>query len=247
MHRCFIEPDRWNEHQIAPSTKEAHHLRDVLRAEDGDNVTLFDGRGHEAHAVVQIDATGDLLLLVNKVQTVAERAFDIILVQAVPKGSRMDTLVEKATELGVARIIPIITDRSVVRLDSKQAAKRADRWDRIARSAAKQCGTQWLPQIDPVCNFADALSLTSEFDALLLGSLVNGVQPLHVVTESLKTRNPRSVAVMIGPEGDFTPSETDAAVESGAIPVSFGGLTLRVETAALYIASVLAHEFLWRS
>jgi len=187
-----------------------------------------------------------LTLEVSEIGSAAQRACDIALIQAIPKGARMDLVIEKATELGVARIIPVITDRSVVRLDAKQARKRAGRWDRIALSASKQCGTPWLPEIDPVQSYSRAIERLGEFDAVLLGSLVEGTQPLRTVIDSLREQAPASIAVIIGPEGDLTPGETDAAVEAGARPVSFGDLTLRVETAALYAASVLAHEFLWR-
>ncbi len=245
MHRCFIEPERWAEGQIAPSDSEIHHLRDVLRAEDGDAVTVFDGAGRQARACVRIDADDGLVLDVAEIVAVAERLVELVLIQAIPKGSRMDMIVEKATELGVARIISVVSDRGVVRLDARQAKKRAARWGRIARSASKQCGTPWIPRIDPVQSYASALTQIAEFDAVLLGSLVEGVKPLHEVIDALRDRSPSSIAVIIGPEGDLTQSEISSALEAGAVPVSFGGLTLRVETAALYAASVLAHEFLW--
>ncbi len=246
MHRCFIEPGRWADGGILPSDAEAHHLRDVLRAEDGDTVAVFDGAGREARATVRLAADGMLTLEVSEIGSAAQRACDIALIQAIPKGARMDLVIEKATELGVARIIPVITDRGVVRLDAKQARKRAERWKRIARSASKQCGTPWLPVIDPAQPYGRAIDRLGEFDAVLLGSLVEGTQPLRMVIDSLREQAPASIAVIIGPEGDLTPAETAAAMEAGARPVSFGDLTLRVETAALYAASVLAHEFLWR-
>ncbi len=246
MHRCFIEPEKWAEGEIRPSDSETHHLRDVLRAEDGDLITVFDGAGRQARATIRINPAGDLALDVSEVVPVAERAVELVLIQAIPKGARMDLVVEKATELGVARIIPVVTDRGVVRLDAKQAGKRATRWDRIARSASKQCGTPWIPQIEAVQSYAGAVKRTPEFDAVLLCSLVEGVEPLRDVIARLQLQAPTSIAVIIGPEGDLTPSEISDAIEAGAVPVSLGGLTLRVETAALYAASVLAHEFLWR-
>jgi 16S rRNA (uracil1498-N3)-methyltransferase len=246
MHRCFIEPERWREQLIEPSADEAHHLRHVLRVADGDVVTVFDGAGLEAHATVRCDSAGGLLLAVQGATHAAQRPFDLVLIQAVAKGSRMDLIVEKATELGVARLIPVVTDRVIVRLDAAQALKRVDRWERVAKSAAKQCGTPWLPQIDAVQPFSDALQQVSEFDAVLLGSLAEGVQPFHVAVPAVRAKAPKSVAVIIGPEGDLTPEEMASALKAGSIPVSFGGLTLRAETAAIYALSVLSYEFLWR-
>ena len=247
MHRCFIEPERWREQLIEPSADEAHHLRHVLRVGDGDVVTVFDGAGLEAHAMVRCDSDGGLLLAVQGPTThAAKRPFDLVLIQAVPKGSRMDLIVEKATELGVARLIPVVTDRVIVRLDAAQALKRVVRWERVAKSAAKQCGTPWLPRIDAVQSFSGALQQLSEFDAVLLGSLAEGVQPFHVALPAVRAKSPKTVAVIIGPEGDLTPEELASALKAGSIPVSFGGLTLRAETAAIYALSVLSYEFLWR-
>ena len=245
MHRCFIDPERWEAGCIRPSASETHHLQHVLRAEDGDAVMVFDGVGHQARASVCIEGN-ELVLAVAAIAKVEKRACNLSLIQAIPKGARMDLIVEKATELGVARITPVITDRGVVRLDTKQACKRAERWNRIALSASKQCGTPWIPQIDKAQSYRNALRGLSGVDAVLIGSLSEGVRPLYEIVELLRPNAPRSIAVIIGPEGDLTSAETAAAVEVGALPVSFGGLTLRVETAALYAASVLAYEFLWR-
>jgi 16S rRNA (uracil1498-N3)-methyltransferase len=103
-----------------------------------------------------------------------------------------------------------------------------------------------MPEIEPVQTLAEALEALPGVDAVLLGSLVEGVQPLHVTLESVRATPPKSIAVIIGPEGDLTPTETQAALAAGALPVSFGDLTLRAETAALYALSVLSYEFLWR-
>ncbi|MBT3194660.1 MAG: 16S rRNA (uracil(1498)-N(3))-methyltransferase [Verrucomicrobia bacterium] len=246
MHRCYIEPERWQVDVIEPSADEAHHLRHVLRAEDGDAVAVFDGEGLEARAIVRCQPGGQLLLDVQSTAEAAQRPFELILIQAIPKGSRMDLIVEKATELGIARLVPVVTDRVIVRLNADQARKRGERWSRVAKSAAKQCGTQWMPEIEPVQTLAEALEALPGVDAVLLGSLVEGVQPLHVTLESVRATPPKSIAVIIGPEGDLTPTETQAALAAGALPVSFGDLTLRAETAALYALSVLSYEFLWR-
>lgn len=245
MHRCFIEPERWHASQIEPSPEEARHLRQVLRAEVGDAVTVFDGAGLEAQATVKLNAAGELVLAVAQTREAARRPFDLVLIQAIPKGSHMDLIVEKATELGVSRIIPVISDRVIVRLDSVQARKRGMRWERVVKSAAKQCGTPWLPQVDAVQSFAAVVDALSEFDAVLLGSLAEGVEPLANAIQTLHAQSPKTIAVMIGPEGDLTPDESAAALAAGATPVSFGGLTLRAETAAFYALSVLSYEFLW--
>ncbi len=243
MHRCFIESKRWHEEMIVPAESEAHHLLHVMRAEEGDRVEVFNGDGLEAEAVVRHDAQHGLVLDVQVKKEAASRPFDITLIQAIPKGSRSDLIIEKATEMGITRIIPVISERVIVRLKGKQAEKRLERWSRVAKSAAKQCGTKWLPQIDDICSYDKVLSQFSEFDAVLLGSLVDGVKPLRTVIQELHHRKPKSIAIIVGPEGDLTPTEIEASLNAGAIPVSFGNLVLRAETAAIYALSVLSYEF----
>ena len=243
MHRVFIETKRWNEEMIVPAEPEAHHLMHVMRAEEGERIEVFNGEGLEAEAIVRYDSAKQLVLDVQIEKNATTRPFDITLIQAIPKGSHSDLIIEKATELGISRIIPIISERVIVRLKDKQAEKRIERWNRVAKSAAKQCGTKWLPQIDDICSFKNVLNQLSQFDAVLLGSLVDGVKPLYTVIQELHVSKPKSIAVIIGPEGDLTPGEIDAALTAGAIPASFGNLVLRAETAAIYALSILSYEF----
>lgn len=246
MHRCLIEFDELTEAVIVPSESEAHHLLHVLRAEEGDAVAVFNGKGVEADAVVHINGQNGLELVVKGIKEASLRAFDLTLIIAIPKGSRSDLIFEKATELGIARIIPVITERVIVRLKGKQAGRRVERWERVAKSAAKQCGTKWLPQIDAIQSFDKVLENLSQFDAVLLGSLADGVKPLKAAAQELQKRELKSLAVIIGPEGDLTAEEIESALNAGAIPVSFGDLTLRTETAAIFALSVLSYEFLWQ-
>ena len=246
MRRCFVNAEYWHGDAIMLPDSEAHHLLHVLRIDAGERVCVFDGKGREAVALVRRGEDGSIELTADEIRDVVPRAFALTLICAVVKGSRGDVIFEKATELGVARIIPVMTERVVVRFNEMQAAKRVKRWNRIAASAAKQCGTPWLPKIDNVSDYHDVLAASRKFDAVLIGSLSDGSRPLKDVAAELHNRTEfKSLAVIIGPEGDLTADEERAALEAGAIPVSFGGLTLRAETAALYAASVLAYEFLW--
>lgn len=243
MHRCFIEAKNWDKEQIVPSQSEAHHLLHVMRAEEGDRVEVFNGDGLEAEVVIRYDSADQLVLDVQLERKASARPFDLTLIQAIPKGARSDLIVEKATEMGVSRIIPIISERTIVRIKDKQAEKRVERWKRVAKSAAKQCGTKWLPQIDNIRSLDSALENLVEFDAVLLGSLADDAEHFREAIQKIKELNPKSLAIIIGPEGDLTPSEIDNAIKAGAIPVSFGDLTLRAETAAIYALSVLSYEF----
>ena len=243
MHRCHAAPERWEaDGGIRLSARESHHLATVMRVPEGTRVAVFDGAGRTAEARVERIAPDAVLLRVLPgTQATAADGTQIILVQALPKGGRMDDIVVKCTEIGAAAIMPVVTDRCVARLAPDQAAKRLARWERLAVSAAKQCQTPALPAIAPVGRLKDIPF--DLFDACLVATLAPGLVPLQTAIERLLPRRPARVAVVIGPEGDLTPDETAALVAGGAVAVTFGPNTLRTDTAAIYAVAVLTHAF----
>jgi 16S rRNA (uracil1498-N3)-methyltransferase len=239
MHRCFIVNERWAITPLIPSAEEAHHILHVLRARDGERIRIFNGEGREADAILHCTADGALPALeIENMRSAPQRVFEIILLQAILKGNRMELLIEKATELGVGRIVPVTTSRVIPRFDAAQGRQKRERWERIAVSAAKQCGTPWLPVIEPPVSLQDAMRKTA--GPLLLASLADNTSPLAAVIDELRTDTPSAVTVIIGPEGDLTADETQGLIAAGARPVSLGKLTLRAETAAIYAVSALA-------
>jgi 16S rRNA (uracil1498-N3)-methyltransferase len=163
----------------------------------------------------------------------------------VPKGKIIESIIQKATELGVARIVPLLTDRVVMELDEKHAGRKAEKWQQVAIEAIKQCGAGWLPKVESPVTPKEFLARKEAFELPLIASLQPGAQ--HPRTyfqkfESQHGRNPQSACVWIGPEGDFTPAEVAAIVSAGALPMTLGRLVLRVETAATYCLSVLNYE-----
>ena len=215
---------------------EAHHCRHVLRLKEGDALTLFDGRGHAAQcAIAALTSQTVRLTVLAQTCTPALRC-RITLAQAVTKKS-MDWIVQKATELGVAAIVPIVSERTIVRLDDD--APKLDRWREIALESCKQCGNNWLPVIEPPRRALEYFANPGPFDLPLIASLQPGAQPLH---QLLPAQRPASVLILIGPEGDFTPAEISAARQAGCQPLSLGPLVLRAETAAIYTLSILHHE-----
>jgi 16S rRNA (uracil1498-N3)-methyltransferase len=244
MHRCYVNPANWNESDLFLSAEEEHHLLHVLRAKAGDTVAVFDGRGSEATAEIRMDGapgkTHRVVLRILGVGKSRHPGLSLTLIQALPKGKRMDLIVEKAVELGVTDIIPVITERTIVRLDADARKERGERWQRLALSASRQCGTSWVPDVRSVCDYSEAMRNCREFDLLLVGSLGDDARPLHDVLN--EARRKTKAALIIGPEGDLTSAEIKEAMDAGAVPVSFGQLVLRVETAALYGLSVLNYE-----
>lgn len=260
MHRCFIEPTEWKNNRLRLSAEEDHHLLNVLRVRNGDIVTVFDGRGKEAPARVLIRPRGDverketrgaghqkggcvLLDVIGEPRVMPAASPRLTLAQSLPKAGKMDFIIEKAVELGASSVIPVITERVVARPDAQREKDRLERWRRIAVSAARQCGVNWVPEISPVAGFEDIAGRLRDYDLFLLGSLAPSARGLRQALREARLKNPAEICILIGPEGDFTPDETESAMNAGAMPVSFGPLTLRVDTAALYALSVLVYEF----
>jgi 16S rRNA (uracil1498-N3)-methyltransferase len=203
-------------------------------------VQVFDGAGRTVTA--ELTAGTDPVLAIRTDVDVALPRVPVTLVQALPKGRKMDLIVEKATELGAARIVPTITERAISRPAGRSRAEKQARWQRVASTAARQCGTAHVPEVLPVSSFADALAAASSCSLFLVASLQPDAVPLRDALAPCRQDPPARVAMLIGPEGDLTPGELEMATQAGAVRVSFGSLVLRVETAALYGLSVLAYE-----
>ncbi|MCK5528570.1 MAG: 16S rRNA (uracil(1498)-N(3))-methyltransferase [Kiritimatiellae bacterium] len=236
MHRCLIKPEDWDSHCVSLSDYEAHHLLNVLRISAGEQVAVFDGSGREAIAMVELEQGGEVVLHILDIIDATLPAVSITLLQAVPKGKRMDFVVEKGVELGVARFVPLTTSRGVVK------ATKTERWERVAISATKQCGLSKVPEITSVMTVMEALDQYAGDGLFLIGSLFDGAQPIRDILQQARADKVDKVTVLIGPEGDLTEAEMEQAIAKGGVPVSFGNLVLRVETAAIYAASVISYE-----
>jgi 16S rRNA (uracil1498-N3)-methyltransferase len=263
VHRFYIAPAEWNPEALKLIGPEAHHARDVLRMKRGDKVVVFNGRGREITGEIVDLSRGEIRLRkLNESETPPLRC-RIALGQAIPKGKNMELIVQKAVEIGAAEIIPLISARTIVDLDEKEARQKQTKWQTVAIEAAKQCGQNWLPQVhtpqtlkdffdvaavsDRRINSSDAQRppLQKSFDLRLIGSLQPGALHLKKILADYSSeheRLPESVLMLIGPEGDFTPAELALARTHACQPISLGPIVLRVETAALYCLSVLSYE-----
>jgi 16S rRNA (uracil1498-N3)-methyltransferase len=175
---------------------------------------------------------------VRERKTTAPLPCRITLLQALPKGKLFEAIVQKATELGAARIVPLLSQRVVVQLNKNEAARKAAKWQSIAGEAIKQCGATWLPHVEIPTTPEQFLARKEHFDLALVGSL----QPDAKHPREYLRSQPKSAAVWIGPEGDFTPPELEAITKSGAHPITLGPLVLRTETAAIYCLSIINYE-----
>jgi 16S rRNA (uracil1498-N3)-methyltransferase len=245
MHRFFLAPEKSQGENVVLQGSEAHHAAHVLRVRNGEQVTLLDGAGTERLCeVVGIERERVMLRLIET-RTTPPPPFQLTLVQAVPKGKLFESIIQKATELGAFRIIPLLTDRVVMHLDEAAADHKILKWRQVALEAIKQCGSPWLPRVEPPQRIAESVTQMDSQDLALVGSLQpEATHPrTHLRNFQARTGRPaRSVSVWIGPEGDFTPAELDTIQSAGALPISLGRQVLRTETAALYCLSFLNYE-----
>ena len=238
MHRLLVDTALLEKEMPQLPADAARHLR-VVRPKEGERVELFDGRGK--WRVYRYSAACGLKAEDRTCQSAAVSPYARTLFACVTKGSRWDWTIEKATELGVTRIVPVISDRTIVRLPKAERAAKRERWLRIAEDAARQSDAKWLPEITEAVDFRDSLPLVAE-TTCLIGALTDPPSPPIVrAIAALRSSEAQSVcnlAAYIGPEGDFTPEEL-AALMKIAVPVSFGPTVLRAETAALFALSVM--------
>jgi len=231
---------------IVLSPEESHHLARVLRVQVGQEITLFDGCGGVAEATVETVLKNAVEARVSKHWKVPKPGVEIDLIQAVPKPDRWELVLQKAVELGATGIHPVLTKHTDFRPNPKKQA----RWKKIVLNAAQQCEVRWLPTLQPLEKLETLLPTLGNYDLVLIGSLYEGTKPLREIASAFaelrydKMAEKKRIALLIGPEGDFSQEEVNAAIQAGAIPVSFGDRILRTETAAIFGLSILAYELL---
>ena len=236
MARFHLPSENWQ--AAALTGDEARHLSQVLRGKAGDAITVFDGNGRRASAKVLEVSRDRVSLEIFEVVSSAPAQPRITLAQAIPKGKTMDLIVQKAVELGVAGIEPLVTRHTIV----QPGDGKSEKWTRVALEACKQCGQDTLPEISPAVAFETWIADTSKISGLkLIASLALGAQPMREVLRAHPATT--EATILVGPEGDFSPEETNAALATGFIPVSLGNIVLRVETASLFCISALRYEF----
>jgi 16S rRNA (uracil1498-N3)-methyltransferase len=245
MHRFYLPPEHCAGAALRLHGREAHHALRVLRVKYGELVGVLDGIGNEFLCTVENCSRDAVALSVSLKNFTPLPACSVTLLVAVPRGKIIEDIIQKSVELGAGRIVPLLTERVATHLDAAAAADKCDKWEQVAIEAIKQCGALWLPKIETPVTIENFFARPERFDLSLVGSLQAKRRHPRECFEEFQARHgrrPRSAAVWIGPEGDFTLEELQAIQNSGAQPISLGKLVLRVETAAIYCLSILNYE-----
>lgn len=236
MPRFFCS-DIFDAEHILLSGENAHHISKSLRMKTGESVTVCDGKGTDYACVIE-SMTGETVSLhcLNRFRTVTEPSVVVTLCQSMPKSDKLDSVIQKSVELGVHRIIPFISQRSVVRPDEKSIEKKMLRWNKISLEAAKQSERGIIPLVSRPISFDALLKEVSEKKIILFYE--GGGRPLRGLLNNI----PDELVIMIGPEGGFDPSEVDLAKTYGASVATLGKRILRTETAPLVALSAIMLE-----
>lgn len=236
MPRFFIEPTPADHFQLTGD--DARHVIKSLRMREGEALTLCDGSGVDYHSVIEGFCGDDVLVRVlSREKTGSEPAVKVTLYQALPKGEKFDFIIQKAVELGVHAIVPVLTERCVSRPDSKSMAKKLLRLQRIALEAAKQSGRGIIPEIRPLISFREAVAGMKQADRAIL-FYEGATEPLSAFLQG-GVPDGDEIAILIGSEGGFSPEEADYAAQQGAFPASLGRRILRCETAPICALSAI--------
>ena len=244
MQRFFVEPHQIDEaaHQIHIVGTDVNHMSNVLRMKQGEEVWISDGGKKEYRCAIEAFSADEVLLhIIYAQEPDYELSSRIYLFQGLPKADKMELIIQKAVELGAYEIIPVETKRCVVKLDGKKAAKKVDRWQQIAESAAKQSKRMLIPNVHQILSFKEALKYAEAMDIRLIPyELAKGMQETKEILAAIEPG--QSIGIFIGPEGGFEEKEVEAAISEGAKPITLGKRILRTETAGLAILSVLMFQ-----
>ena len=241
MPRFFVASEQIGENEITILGADAHHISRSLRMAAGECITVMDSAGHQYQCRLRSFYEGRVvadILSTEKADT--EGPFRITLYQALPKGDKLDSVIQKSVECGVHTVVPFESERCVVRAKPEAEEKKRERRCRIAKEAAKQCGRGVLPTVKNTVSFAEMLHLAAGADLPLFCYEGEGTVPLGRVLAEKKPQAGAEIALIVGSEGGFSLTEAEAAVAAGCLPVGLGKRILRTETAPIFALSCIS-------
>lgn len=241
MYQFYTTLDKIEERQATIVGSDVNHIRNVLRMKPSEVVRIADGLGACYEGEIG-EITSDQVIVRltgNRVES-TELPIRVTLFQGLPKSDKMELIIQKNTELGVGAIVPVATERAVVKLDEKKADGKVKRWNGIAEAAAKQSKRTLIPEVCPVISFKKALAEAEKYDVKLMP--YENAEGMAFTRRCIEEIRPGAkVAVFIGPEGGFSEAEVEAASVAGFVPVTLGRRILRTETAGMCVLSMLGY------
>ncbi|MEN6462515.1 MAG: 16S rRNA (uracil(1498)-N(3))-methyltransferase [Syntrophomonas sp.] len=245
MHRIFVAPHNVNivDRLVVIDDEQARHIERVLRLKSGDSLTAFDGTGAEYNLRLQGRIDGTLVGEIEDIRAAnREPQLRLALIQGIAKGDKMDTIIQKAVEIGISAIYPVVTQYSVVRLDKEKAEKKVNRWQTIAREACKQCRRNLIPEIKPVMDLQACYSHIKDAPVIMLYENETEIRLRTVLEQNADKLKNNTVFLLVGPEGGFSPEEVAEVQSRGGATAGLGPRILRTETAGLAAASIIMYE-----
>lgn len=241
MHRFFINKKNIKDNSVIIDGEDVKHIKNVLRLKEGEEVVVCDGESSDYLITIETINKNEVIGTIKEAYpSKGEPPLDIILYQGLPKSSKMDLIIQKAVEIGIKEIIPIITERSVVKIeDNKKEQKKLERWNRISLEASKQCKRGIVPKVNNVINFKELINRISDNGVTIVPYENEGKRGLK---DLLKNINSKVINIVIGPEGGFEESEIDDLIKSKANIVSLGPRILRTETAGFTTLAIILYE-----
>lgn len=239
MPRFFVTKEQITPEGITIFGEDAKHISKVLRAKCGEEITVCDGAGMDYQC--EITAVGETVetKILSSQTSKSEPSVEVTLFQGLPKGEKMELILQKCVELGIHTIVPVATEFSIVKLDKKEE-KKIQRWQKIAEAAAKQSGRGRIPSVERVMNWKEALSAASQLDGVMIPYEKEQERGLRSFLQDF--RGKRTMGIFIGPEGGFSEQEIAAAQQAGIVPVTLGKRILRTETAGMTALAIALYE-----
>ena len=248
MQRYFVPGEQFTDTNVTIAGDDAHHLLKVMRVKTGDRFICCDGAGRDVLAeAIELGKDAVVASIVERLNGDNEPPVQVWIAQGLPKGDKMETVIQKNTEIGAARFVPFVSERTIVQYDGKKEAKRLERWRKIAKEAAEQSHRSRIPAIDEASGWKRLLQLIPQADAAFIAYERERGFTLKQALKRMRDRTgteraPGSVLLVIGPEGGFTEREVAEAEAAGCVPVSLGKTILRTETAAMVGLTCILYE-----
>ncbi len=240
MHRFYVNPNQIAEGSVRIIGPDVNHIKNVLRMKQGDEIIICNGQGKDCYCIINRVTENEIISDIQTTKdTDSELKTRITLFQGLPKSDKMELIIQKAVELGVYEIVPVMTKRVIVKLDDKKKEeKKLERWQAIAEGAAKQSGRGIIPIIKPVQSYVQAIEYAKTLDQNIIPyENAKGMQFTREIMNNLTAYH--TVGVFIGPEGGFEETEIDRAVQAGIKPITLGKRILRTETAGMAVLAMM--------